>query len=108
MGAELFNLEATRSGGQEDFRRSRNMAIINGDSRYNRRRGKGRSRGERYPFGVLVDIMPQSDMKRESIGSKTIQGIFFGNPVHARGLWSGDYIVADFTPVRKDCDVLGI
>ena len=49
--------------------------------------------------------MPQPDTKVESMGSKTIRGIFIGYHVPAGGLWSGDYLVADLAPFRKDCDV---
>ena len=49
--------------------------------------------------------MPQSDMKLASVGSTTLRGVFIGSHVHAGGLWSGDYIVADYEPFKKDCDV---
>ncbi len=49
--------------------------------------------------------MPQPDTKVESMGSKTIPGVFIGYHVHAGGLWSGDYLVADFAPFRRDCNV---
>ena len=51
------------------------------------------------PFGALVDFMPQSDMKLESMGTSTILGVFVGYHVHARGLCSG--LVADYSPSRK-------
>ncbi len=30
--------------------------------------------------------------------------MFLGYHVHAGGFWSGDYIVADYAPFKKDCD----
>ncbi len=50
--------------------------------------------------------MPHSDMKLEPTGNRTIQGVFIGYHVHAGGLWSGDYIVADYAPLKKDCDAI--
>ena len=49
--------------------------------------------------------MPQSDMKSESIGNKTIQGIFVAYHVHAGGFWSGDYPVADYAQFTNYCEV---
>ncbi len=49
--------------------------------------------------------MPQPDTRVESMGAKIIPGAFIGYHVHAGGLWSGDYLVADLAPSRKDCDV---
>ena len=40
------------------------------------------------------------------MGDKTIPGVFIGYHIHAGGLWSGDYLVADFAPFRQDCDVI--
>jgi hypothetical protein len=65
---------------------------VDGDSSYNRRHGNGHFKGESYIFGALVDCMPQTDMKLESIGNKKIQGVFIG------------YIVADNAPFKKNCD----
>ena len=81
------------------------IAIANGDSCYNRRHHAGRFRGQRIPFGAYVDFMPQNDTKVESMGAKTIPGVFIGYHIHAGGLWSGDYLVADYSPFRRDCDV---
>ena len=69
--------------------------MIDGDSCYNRRRRKGHFKGLNIPFGALVDFMPHSDIKIESFGGKTIQGIFLGYHIQPGGLWDGDYIVAD-------------
>jgi hypothetical protein len=33
-----------------------------------------------------------------------MQGVFIGYHTHAGGLWSGDYIVAEYAPFMKDCD----
>ncbi len=79
----------------------RNTDIVDGDSIYNRRHGQGYFNDGSFPCGTLVDFMPKNDMKLEPIGSKAIQGVFLGYRVHAGGLWSGDYIVADYTPLKK-------
>ena len=52
-----------------------------------------------------MDFMPQPDYKVVSQGAKTIPGVFIGYHIHAGGLWSGDYLVADLAPFRQDCDV---
>ena len=80
---------------------SNNIAIVDGDSCYNRRHRLGRFKGQQIPFGALVDFMPQNDVKVESMGPKTIPGVFIGYHVHAGGLWSGDYLVADYSPSVK-------
>ncbi len=59
-----------------------------------------------FPLGAMVDFMPQSDMKLESMGTKTILGVFVRYHVHAGGVWSGDYYVADDAPFKQDYDVL--
>ena len=64
------------------------------------------SRASKTPFGALVDFMPQSDTKVESMGSKTIPGVFIGYHVHPGGLWSGDYLAFDYLPFKRDCDVV--
>ncbi len=46
--------------------------------------------------------MPQNDTKVESMGAKTIPGVFIGYHIHAGGLWSGDYYVAALAPSRKN------
>ena len=83
----------------------RHVAIVDGDSSYNRRHKQGRFKGESIPFGALVDFMPQPDTRVESMGAKTIPGVFIGYHIYAGGLWSCDYLVADLAPFRKDCDV---
>ena len=40
---------------------SKNIAMEDGDSSYNRRHGKGHFKGESIPFGASVDFMPQSE-----------------------------------------------
>ena len=42
--------------------------------------------------------MPQPDTKLDSMGGN-------GYHTHAGGLWSGDYLVADYAPFKKYCDV---
>ncbi len=57
------------------------------------------------PFGALLDSMPQNDMKLVSMANKTIEGVHVGNHVHAGGVWSGDYYVAEYSPLKQDCEV---
>ena len=78
---------------------------MDGDSSYNRRHKQGHFKGDSIPSGALVDFMPQPDYKVLSIRAKTIPGVFIGYHIHAGGLWSGDYLVADLAPFRQDCDV---
>ncbi len=72
------------------FCTSKNIAMIDGDSCYNRRHGEGHFKGLCIPFGALVDSMPQNDIKIESFGSKTIQGIFRGYHIQPGWAWGGD------------------
>ncbi len=85
----------------EQFCSSTNIAIVDGDSCYNRRHHAGRFKGQRIPFGAYVDFMPQNDTKIESMGGKIIPGVFIGYHIHAGGLWSGDYLVADYSPIQE-------
>ena len=52
---------------------STNIAIVDGDSSYNRRHKAGRFRGESIPFGALLELMPQNDTRVESMGAKQSQ-----------------------------------
>ncbi len=40
------------------------------------------------------------------MGAETIPGVFIGYLIHVGGLWSGDYLVADYSPFRSDSDVI--
>ncbi len=73
-----------------------NIAETDGNSAYSRRHKSGRFAGLRIPFGALVDFMPQPDHKVGAFANKTIQGIFLGYHLLPGGVWSGDYLVADF------------
>ena len=37
---------------------------------------------------------------------KTIKGIFVRHHVHSGGIWSGDYLVAEYALFRASCDVI--
>ncbi len=52
------------------------------------------------PFGALVDFMSQPDVRVESMGPKTLPGVFIGYHVNPGGEWSGDYLVADLAYFR--------
>ena len=84
---------------------STNIAVIDGDSSYNRRHTQGHFKGESVPVGALVDFMPQPDTVVASMGAKTFPGVFPGYHIKLGGLWNGDYLVADLAPFRRDCDV---
>ncbi len=75
--------------------------IVKGDSCYNRRHKTGRFTDQQIRFGALVDFVPQNDVRVESMGSKTIPSVFVVYHIHAGGLWSGDYLVADYSPFQK-------
>ena len=47
----------------EHFCFSSNIALIDGDSAYNRRHKDGHFKGQQIPFGALVDFMPQPDTR---------------------------------------------
>ena len=49
--------------------------------------------------------MPQPYTKVESMGAKTIPGVSVGYHIHPGAMWSGDYLVADLAPLRKNFDV---
>ncbi len=80
--------------------------MIDGDSCYHVRHGKGHFKGLLIPVGALVEFMPQDDIATNSFGSKTIEGIILGYHVQSGGFRNGDYIVADYEPFKKACDVL--
>ena len=82
-----------------------NIALVDGDSSYHRRHKNCHFKGAQFPFGAMVDFMPQPDTKVVSMGAKTIPGVFIGYRIQPGGLWSGDYLVADLAPFREDCDV---
>ena len=66
---------------------------------------RGHFKGERIILGAFVDFMPQPDTKLDAMGGRTMPGVFVGYHTHAGGIWSGDYLVADYAPFKKDCDV---
>jgi hypothetical protein len=82
-----------------------NIALIDGDSCYNRRHKQGHFKGQQIPFGALCDFMPQPDTKVESIGPKTLPGVFIGYHIHPGGLWSNDYLVAELSSFRGNYNV---
>ncbi len=100
-----FNSATSWPFAGEHFCFTNNVALVNGDSAWNKRRKKGRCKGMQLPFGALVDFMRQPDVRVASMGPKTLPGVFIryhGNP---GGEWSGDYIVADLAYVRANPDV---
>ena len=57
----------------------------------------------RIPFGALVDYMPTPVAdKPDPFESKTRPGIFLHPHAQPGGIWSGDYIIADFEVFRSN------
>ena len=71
--------------GSVHFCFSKNVALVDGDSSYSRRHGKGHVKGESIPFGARADFMPLPDTTLVSMGGKTMQGVFVGYHTHAGG-----------------------
>ena len=64
-----------------------------------------RFKGQQFPVSALVNFMPKPDVRVESMGPKTLPGVFVGYHVNPGGEWSGDYLVADLEYFRKNPDV---
>ena len=62
----------------EHFCFSKNAALVDGGSSYNRRHGRCHFKGERIPFGAFVDFMPQPYTKLDAMGGGTMPGVFVG------------------------------
>ncbi len=81
MDAESNGRAITQRGGPKQantFVFASNIAIVDGDSSYHRRHKTGHFKGERFPFGVRVEFMPQPDVRVESMVNKTIPVVFVG------------------------------
>ena len=74
-----------------------NIEIVDGDSPWNLRHGKGQFKGLRLPFGCLVDFKPMKTREQESakFDPKAVPGIFLGYKMHPGGTWRGEYVVAE-------------
>ena len=57
-------------------------------------------------MGALIDFMPQPEAKIDTWPSKTIKGCFVRHHVHSGGVWSGDYLVAEYVASMASCDVI--
>ena len=59
------------------------------------------------PFGALVTYMPQSVTadEKDSFEPTRVPGIFVGWHMHPGGIWSGDYLVADYVAIKNDIDI---
>ena len=77
-----------------------------GVSPYYRRHGV-HPKNPQIPFGVLVDYMPTPNPNNvpAPFDCKTRPGIFVGLHFQPGGLWSGDFIVADFAAFQEDPDI---
>ena len=53
-----------------------------------------------------MDFMPQPETKIDDSSRRTIRGMFVGHHVHSGGIWSGDYLFAEYAPFRASCDVI--
>ena len=65
-----FNAKTYWPEAAEHFCFSTSIAIVDGDSCYNRRHEAGHFTGQKIPFGAYVDFMPQNDTKVESMGAR--------------------------------------
>ena len=90
------------------FTFSRRVAIEDGESVYNRRHQQGHCKAKQVPYGALVDYLPTpspAETKRaKSFEPKTRDGLLVGFHVQPGGLWSGDYLVADWETFRHHPD----
>jgi len=77
----------------------KNIAIVDGDSSYNRRHKNGHFPGENFSFGSRVDFLPTPGTKRDGFDEKTMVGLFVGYHFLPGGIWSGDYLVVELEPL---------
>ena len=82
---------------------ARNVGDVDGDSAYNKRFGKGHCKALQVPFGAVVDFLPvkRSNDVNEVFAAKTRVGLFVGYHSQPGGVWSGDYLVAEFEALKE-------
>eukprot|EP00972_Heterocapsa_arctica_P051095 7512146-Heterocapsa_arctica.AAC.1 len=70
--------------------------MIDGDSAYNLRHGKGHFSGLKIPFGSLLDFRPPKVLLKEfaKFGKTAMPGVMLGYHVGIGGKWHGDYLVS--------------
>ena len=77
---------------------ARNIKVVDGDSAYHKRHKTGHCKALQIPFGCGVQFMP-TRRKNIKVGfdNKLQYGLFVGYFVQPGGVWSGDYLVVDFS-----------
>ena len=70
-----------------------NIAVIDGDSAYNKRRGVEFD-GLPIPYGFLVDFRPPNAVLKKvaKFGTTSMPGTFIGYTQHVGGKWAHDYV----------------
>jgi hypothetical protein len=78
---------------------AKNIAMINGDSAWNKRHGKGHFTGPRWPFGCRVSFMPTpSKLKELPKGSpRMLTGLLVGYNLQPGGEWKGEFAIVPLT-----------
>ena len=56
----------------------KNIAVVDGDSSYNRKHKNGHFPGESFSFGSQVDFLPTPGTKREGFDEKTMERLLVG------------------------------
>ena len=69
------------------FCHSHNIEMIDGDSAWNRRHGKGHFSGLQVPFGAKVEFKPAptQSQKRTKFETKSMPGVFLGYKLQQGG-----------------------
>ena len=57
---------------REHFCFAKNATLVDGDSSYSKRHGRGRFKGERIPSGEFVDFMPQPPTNLDAMGGRSM------------------------------------
>jgi hypothetical protein len=78
---------------------AKNIAMINGDSAWNKRHGKGHFTGPKWPFGCRVSFMPTpSKLKELPKGSpRMLVGLLVGYNLQPGGEWKGEFAIVPLT-----------
>ncbi len=75
-----------------------NIQLVDGDSCWNKRHGKGEVKGKRIPFECAIDFLPNKTKTkwrtRNKWSSTSVLGIFMGYKLLPGHTWSFEYYVA--------------
>jgi len=72
-----------------------NVTMVDGDSPWNRRHGKGRFTGPLFPFGCIVDYLPKPEAVKglPKFDTRASPGILVGYYLQPGGQWKGEFQV---------------